>query len=142
MKYVKRGFTLVELLLVIAIIGVLTIIVIANVNNSRIKARDSKRLQDVRQLKLALELYYETNKAYPTAGLPAGTGGTVSNLNSALVPAYISSIALDPPYYREYVWGPSNAYGIYVYQERTGMYCVTGVNVNSAWWSGPPACKF
>ena len=62
----KRGFTLVELLVVIAIIGILSSIVLANLNGSRQAARDVKRISDVKQLQLALELYFDANSGkYP-----------------------------------------------------------------------------
>lgn len=53
------GFTLIELLVVIAIIGVLASIVLASLNNARQKSRDARRVTDVRQIQLALELYYD-----------------------------------------------------------------------------------
>ncbi len=63
------GFTLIELLVVIAIIGVLASIVLASLNSARQKSRDARRIADVKQLQLALELYYDaqTPPAYPVA---------------------------------------------------------------------------
>lgn len=135
-----RGFTLIELLVVIAIIGILSSVVLASLNSARLKARDVKRIQDVRQLKIALELYYTENGFYPSVGTDGG-GYNVSTLSTPLLP-YISNIALDPGYGRSYVRGPSNAYGISVYQEKTGIYCVSGVNINSGWWSPISVCNF
>lgn len=61
-----KGFTLIELLVVIAIIGLLASIVLVSLNTARQKARDSRRLGDLRQVTLALELYYDNNNnAYP-----------------------------------------------------------------------------
>lgn len=69
MFYLKKsrvsGFTLIELLVVIAIIGVLSSVVMVSINNSRAKARDVKRIADIRQLVNALELYYSANNSYP-----------------------------------------------------------------------------
>lgn len=68
----KKGFTLVELLVVIAIIGLLATIAFISLGSARSKARDAKRVSDVRQVMAALELYYGTNNGYPddnTAGL-------------------------------------------------------------------------
>jgi len=62
----KFGFTLIELLVVIAIIGILSSVVLASLNGARKKARDSRRVSDIGQLKLALELYFDNNKEYPT----------------------------------------------------------------------------
>lgn len=62
------GFTLIELLVVIAIIGVLASIVLASLNNARRKSRDARRVTDIKQLQLALELYFDgQNSQYPIA---------------------------------------------------------------------------
>lgn len=70
-----RGFTLIELLVVIAIIGVLASIVLASLNTARKKSRDARRLADIKQVQLALELYFDGNSStYPlTLSLAAPT---------------------------------------------------------------------
>jgi len=89
----RKGFTLIELLVVIAIISILASVVLASLNTAREKARDAKRISDVKQLQYALELYFDDNGGYPTdldaASLvtpgylpvvpvpPAGTGESV-----------------------------------------------------------------
>ncbi len=60
------GFTLIELLVVIAIIGVLASVVLASLNTARRKARDARRIADLHQIQLALNLYYDANNAYPS----------------------------------------------------------------------------
>jgi len=62
----NRGFTLIELLVVIAIIGILSSVVLASLNSARQKSRDARRISDVKQLQLALEMYYDSNNGYPT----------------------------------------------------------------------------
>ena len=54
----KRGFTLIELLVVIAIIGILASVVLASLNSARKKGRDARRVADIKQVQLALELYF------------------------------------------------------------------------------------
>ncbi len=82
----KRGFTLIELLVVIAIIGILSSVVLASLNSARRKGRDGRRIADIKQLQLALELYYDANGSYPAAL-------TTANL---VTPGYISVIPSDP----------------------------------------------
>lgn len=61
----RRGFTLIELLVVVAIIGILSSVVISSINQARSKARDTKRISDVRQIQNALEMYFADNGYYP-----------------------------------------------------------------------------
>ncbi|MCR4334277.1 MAG: type II secretion system GspH family protein [Patescibacteria group bacterium] len=99
----NRGFTLIELLVVIAIIGILSSVVLASLSSARAKARDAKRLSDIRQIQTALEMYYSSNNSsYPNPGWGwrsecNGWGGFASdNVIPGLVPTYISSFPTDP----------------------------------------------
>ena len=71
----KKGFTLIELLVVIAIIGLLSTLAVVALGNAREKARDSKRLSDVKQIQLALELYFNDNSTFPVTTGTLGTAG-------------------------------------------------------------------
>ena len=59
------GFTIIELLIVIAIIAILAGVVLVNFQGAQAKARDSQRLSDVRGLQAKLEEYYQANNGYP-----------------------------------------------------------------------------
>ena len=68
----NKAFTLIELLVVIAIVGILSTLSVVAFNSARSKARDSRRLSDIHNLSLALEMYYNDFGAYPPA--PTSTG--------------------------------------------------------------------
>lgn len=70
----NRGFTLIELMFIIAIIVILTSIIIASVMRARMDSRDAGRINDMKQVQLALEEYYEKNRRYPS-GDGAGCSG-------------------------------------------------------------------
>lgn len=74
-----KGFTLIELLVVIAIIGILASVILAALNNARVKGRDARRLQDLRQIRIALELYNDKYGTYPIGGAGSDRAEWVSN---------------------------------------------------------------
>lgn len=98
----NKGFTLVELLLVIVIISTLTGVVLSvvNVNGMRARSRDSQRKSDIAKIQAALELYYTDNRSYPisTGGNWINVGAAGNPLSSALVPSYIDVLPNDPSY--------------------------------------------
>ncbi len=76
----EQGFTLVELLVVIAVVGLLTTIAIISFSGARIKSRDAQRVAYIKQINEALELYYLHNGIYPTLVTPGqvlASGSTV-----------------------------------------------------------------
>jgi prepilin-type N-terminal cleavage/methylation domain-containing protein len=76
-KAKNHGFTLIELLVVIAIIGILSSIVLVSLNSARSKARDVKRIAEIKQLMTALELYYDSNGHFPISS--GGCGASSPN---------------------------------------------------------------
>lgn len=68
----QKGFTLVELLVVIVIISILATLLMANFVGVRQRGRDTTRKSDLRQIQSALEIYRADNGNYPlTANFPA-----------------------------------------------------------------------
>jgi len=73
----QRGFTLIEVLIVVSLLSILATFSISNYSQIQKQGRDSKRKTDLAQVKAALELYYSVNNSYPSAagtfGLPWGS---------------------------------------------------------------------
>jgi len=61
----KKAFTLIELLIVIAIIVILVGLGTASIRKARIRARDAQRKSDLRTIQSALEVYYNAHGHYP-----------------------------------------------------------------------------
>jgi prepilin-type N-terminal cleavage/methylation domain-containing protein len=77
------GFTLIEMLVVIAIIAILSGIIITNLSGAKGKARDSKRVSDLGNIQMALELYFDRCNSYPISPLNStGSGCTKFNTNT------------------------------------------------------------
>lgn len=86
MKNNKQAFTLLELLVVVAIIGIISTLAIVALQGARAKARDAKRISDIRQIQTALELHFNDFSAYPSEVLPGGTIGEGASTYMLVVP--------------------------------------------------------
>jgi len=101
MKKIKKqkGFTLIELLVVIAIIGLLSTLATVAFNGARTKARNAKRLADVKQVQTALELYYNTNSSYATTTEITTVVTAVGTVLSGSIDTFMTNLPTSPlPY--------------------------------------------
>ncbi|OQA04350.1 MAG: Type II secretion system protein G precursor [bacterium ADurb.Bin400] len=104
----KKGFTIFELLVVLAIIGTLAAIVLVNIANARSRARDARRASDIKEISNVIGIYHASNGSYPSSGSCSYTSGTPniwagpaagctgSNWIPGIVPAYMSELPDDP----------------------------------------------
>ncbi len=74
-KNSSKGFTLIELLVVIAIIGILSSVVMASLSSARAKARDTRRISDLSQIRNALFMYFDQFGNWMETGSGCGSGG-------------------------------------------------------------------
>jgi len=92
----SRGFTLIEILIVISIIAILAGITITAVGPARVKGRDAQRISDLNNIRIALALYKSANGKYPilTSWVRSTTDSQWTMLRTPLKP-YIA-LPIDP----------------------------------------------
>ncbi len=107
MSQANKGFTLVELLVAVGIIGVLASVSIVSINSVRQKARDAKRISEVKQMQNAFEAYMSNNGSYPQGAtaiigdathdaLCADAAGFVGDAAACTQPVFMQKVNRDP----------------------------------------------
>ena len=109
----QTGFTVVELLIVMVVIGILAILALNTIGGAQARGRDTERITDIRALQKSLEVYYLSNNGYPDLGA----------INGSLFPGLNAQSLIDP-FGRTF--GDSNADYSY-----TSTDCVTGSHCNN-----------
>ncbi|MGK2904875.1 MAG: type IV pilin protein [Desulfuromonadales bacterium] len=83
-KTLQRGFTLIELMIVMSIIAILASIAVPNYQRNLIKAREAVLLEDLYQMRRAIDAYFADHIRYP------------ESLNDLVENKYIRDIPRDP----------------------------------------------
>ena len=109
----QSGFTIVELLIVIVVIGILAAITIVAYNGIQARASFSKNQSDLSSLNKALQLYYAQNGAYPSTS--GNWMGYYSAKNDSFIPGLAPNFISSTPQV-----GLSTQYPTYVYRSDDG----------------------
>jgi general secretion pathway protein G len=111
----KKGFTLIEILIVVAIIAILASIVLVGLGPTQALGRDSRRVSDLAEVQNGLELYYAPNGAYPLVttaqGWGPGTGSLTADLETV---SGVNSVPTDPSSGKSYIYGTPNPATTYI----------------------------
>lgn len=143
----NKGFTIIELLVAIVVIGILAGITIVSYTGIQQRSRDTERAGHIAQIQIALDKYYADNSQYPLVCAADNTPCAASLLSTALTD-YIEAIPGDPSFAGtatdyQYVRGGTsgNAYGLLVAYEAKAD-CKTGTRLDTSWWgTGIPDCN-
>lgn len=108
----RPGFTLIELLIVIAIIAILAILALVALTSAQERSRDTKRIADMKQLEIAMELYWNETANYPEVK----PGETTWTSLGTVIQNYLSTMPNDPQNGKEYAYlvNPENMDQFYV----------------------------
>ena len=82
----KKGFTLLEILMVMGIVGILIAVSASAFLSARLTARDARRKTDLQQIRGALQIYMADTNFYPSSqSTPTLSRGNASTLSTFLV---------------------------------------------------------
>ena len=120
-----NGFTLVELLIVVAIIGIISAIAVPNLLNAIDKGKQKRTMSDLRAIGSAVEVYAIENAVYPTAADAAA-------IKALIDPAYIKLMPSEDGWLNTFQVDSSNAgYTIYSQgKDGIGNSCPAGTTSN------------
>lgn len=95
-RFYVRGFTIIELLVVVAVIGMLSSVVLALLSDARLDARDKRRIADLQQIQKALELYHVDHATFPRESEGANGNIATNETFKTMLAPHVSGILADP----------------------------------------------
>lgn len=143
---VRRGFTVVEIIITVTIMGILLVLAVVNLNATQVKARDDERRADVEAIASAFETYYQRGTltvepgTYPSTATSSGTNNTIrTNVDNDISIQSLLAPGINDPAFKSLISAtntvqtvagvtPQPTYDQYVYQplQASGALC-TGV---------------
>lgn len=122
-RRLAKGFTVLEVLIVLAVFGLLVTLAVLSLNSARARTRDAQRLSDISVLRNGLSMYFSEKATFPvTAGLFLGQPGANADVftsdgfvarDAARPPIYLNRVPMGPTaneYY--YYHGGPNGYSL------------------------------
>jgi len=108
------GFTLIEMLIVVAIIAILSGVVLAGVSNFQSRARDTRRIGDLKNIQSYLELYFNKCNHYPGITDPNNNAGCTASLSDwgSLVTAMTTTSGVTSKFPQPQVTAYPYCYGV------------------------------
>lgn len=142
----KKGFTLIELMIVISIVAVLVSIGTFAYFNSLKRSRDAKRKYDLSHISDALEIFYEDNRHYPLAGDYYNSKNALClPTNDCSQKIYMKLIPKDPKSNQDYMYETDISGSFYRLYSNIESPDDTGQGVNQTGYEGncnPSPCRF
>jgi type II secretion system protein G len=134
----QAGFTLMELIVVMAILGLLATVGLASFRSSQLKSRDAKRKSDLEQVQRALEMYHNDYGGYPQSNNSgqimissapiSWRGGEMKDSKTLYMKELPGDPSGSPQYCYQYVTDPSTGYQLYAKLENSqDAHCIGGI---------------
>ena len=139
----KKGFTLVEMIIVVAILGIMAAIVIPQFKGNIVQAKDSASLTNLATMRTQIELYALQHNGYPP-GYVSGVGTTLAVLELQFVGtttlaglASTATVPVDPfvhgPYLKKIPKNPFNGLSTITYVAEAAAFSAAVDGTSSGW---------